>query len=397
MPYKILVVDDEPDLKPLLEQHFRKQIKNHEFTFVFAENGVDALNKISLEKDVDLILTDINMPEMDGLTFLTRLQDFNENMISVVISAYGDMDNIRQAMNKGAYDFLMKPIEFKDLDITLTKAISENKKIKEALHVSSQFIAIQQELEIAKHIQQSMLPQALNPKDVKDRFNIFSKMIPAKKVGGDFYDYFFIDDNRLAFVIGDVADKGVPAAMYMVMSRMIIKSLLLANPDLQTCFAHINNILTQDNPSTMFVTVFCGIINLDSGKVEYVNAGHIPPLVISLNSEIKETETTDGIGLGVLDNFKFVSKEITIKPGDTILLVTDGVAEALSKENKLFSKDKLFESLAQSPNQPLDVVCNNLITDVRTHSRGMIQSDDITVFGLKYDGEAKIQPADQII
>ncbi len=390
MSYKILVVDDEPDLKPLLELHFRKQIKDRELSFLFAENGLVALDKISLEKDVDLILTDINMPEMDGLTFLSKLQDLNENLISVVISAYGDMGNIRQAMNIGAYDFLMKPIEFNDLDITLSKAISENQKIKEALKVSSQFIAIQQELEIAKHIQQSMLPQELNSAEVKNRFDIFSKMIAAKKVGGDFYDYFFIDENRLAFVIGDVADKGVPAALYMVMSRMIIKSYLISNPDLQTGFSHINNILVKDNPSSMFVTVFCGILNLTNGQVEYVNAGHNPPCVITSSFEIKETETTDGIGLGVSENFKFVSKKFTLQQDEVIFLFTDGVTEALNKEGILFSNEKLINSLSQCANLSLDEIGNKVIADVRIHSLGTIQSDDITVFALKYFGNKNI-------
>ncbi|MFA4923990.1 MAG: SpoIIE family protein phosphatase [Ignavibacteriaceae bacterium] len=386
MPYKILVVDDEPDLKPLLEQHFRKQIRDQEFSFLFAENGIVALDKIAAEKDVDLILTDINMPEMDGLTFLSKLQDINGNLISVVISAYGDMDNIRHAMNIGAYDFLMKPIEFKDLDITVSKAITENQKIKEALKVSSQFIAIQQELEIAKQIQQSMLPQALNSSEVKKRFDIFSEMIPAKKVGGDFYDYFFIDENKLAFVIGDVADKGVPAALYMVMSRMIIKSNLISNPDLQTCFLHINNILTRDNPSTMFVTVFCGIINLTTGEVEYVNAGHNPPFIITSSLDIKETETTEGIGLGVNEDFKFVSKKYTLQQDEVIFLFTDGVTEAMNKEGKLFAKEKLVSRLSQCAKLSLAEIGSKVLDEVHIHSRGTIQSDDITILAVKYFG-----------
>lgn len=388
-PYKILVVDDEPDLRPLMEQHFRKQIKAEEFTFVFAENGSDALRKISEEKDIDLILTDINMPVMDGLTFLSELKNVPGNLISVVISAYGDMDNIRNAMNIGAYDFLMKPIEFKDLDITMNKAIGENQKIKEALNIRGQLINIQQELEIAKQIQQSMLPQQLSKLNVKNRFDIFSKMIPAKMVGGDFYDYFFIDEQRLAFIIGDVADKGVPAALYMAMSRMLIKSYLLSNPDLQSCFAHINNMLAEENPSTMFVTVFCGILNLESGEVEYVNAGHMPPLLISVTDGIREIESTNGIGLGVIENYSFASKKFVMQNNETIFLFTDGVTEAINKENILFGKQKLLNSLSQSENNNLENICNDVILNVQEHSHRMIQSDDITILALKfYDTES---------
>jgi len=326
------------------------------------------------------------MPEMDGLTLLSKLQDLEGNLLSVVISAYGDMDNIRHAMNIGAYDFLMKPIEFKDLDITVANAITENLKIKEAVKINRQFVAIQQELEIAKQIQQSMLPQALNSEKVKNRFDIFSKMIPAKKVGGDFYDYFFISENRLAFVIGDVADKGVPAALYMAMSRMIIKSYLIANPDLQSCFAHINNILTKDNPSTMFVTVFCGIINLDNGEVEYVNAGHNPPLIINSSYDVKETKTTDGIGLAVSEDFIFNSKKIILAPNDVLFMFTDGVTEAMNMHGELYAKEKLIESLSNYANHSLSEIGNKVIDNVHLHSRGMVQSDDITLLGLKYFG-----------
>jgi class 3 adenylate cyclase len=130
---KILVVDDEEDLKVLIKQRFRRKIRNHEYDFVFAENGRHALEQLALHSDIDLVLSDINMPEMDGLTLLTKLNEQNSLLKSVMVSAYGDMENIRVAMNRGAFDFITKPIDFKDLEITIENAIAHVETIKKTL------------------------------------------------------------------------------------------------------------------------------------------------------------------------------------------------------------------------------------------------------------------------
>ncbi len=130
---KILVVDDETDLEVLIKQKFRKQIRQNEYEFVFAINGVDALEKLSTEPNMDLVLSDINMPEMDGLTLLTKLHELNPLLKSVIVSAYGDMDNIRTAMNRGAFDFITKPINFEDLTITMEKTLQHVRQLQETL------------------------------------------------------------------------------------------------------------------------------------------------------------------------------------------------------------------------------------------------------------------------
>src|SRR5690606_15570189 len=135
---KILVVDDEPDLQMLVMQRFRHQIREGRYQFEFAENGLVALNRIEATPDFSLVLTDINMPEMDGLTLLENLKEKNrDDMKTVVVSAYGDMDNIRVAMNRGAYDFITKPIDFVDLETTIVKTMSEVGRIRQALEAQS--------------------------------------------------------------------------------------------------------------------------------------------------------------------------------------------------------------------------------------------------------------------
>ncbi len=153
LPSKILVVDDEPDLEPLIRQKFRKQIRQKQLEFVFAHNGVEALAKLHAEPDIDVVLTDISMPEMDGLTFLTKLKELDPVIKAVIISAYGDMENIRTAMNRGAFDFLTKPINFQDLEITTNKTLQHVQQVKAALE--QERLAREAQAELLAHLQQA--------------------------------------------------------------------------------------------------------------------------------------------------------------------------------------------------------------------------------------------------
>lgn len=150
MPHKILVVDDEPDLKLMIGQMFRKRIDERELVFIFAENGAEALKRLEEDEEVAAVLTDLNMPEMDGLTLLATVNVHFPIIIAVVISAYGDMANIRAAMNHGAYDFVTKPFNLQDLELTIEKALHEARAIRESIKVHDHLMTIQQELEIAK-------------------------------------------------------------------------------------------------------------------------------------------------------------------------------------------------------------------------------------------------------
>src|SRR5512135_1635885 len=147
MPPKILVVDDEPDLEVMIRQRFRKQIRDDELRFEFAQNGVQALQRLDEHPDISVILSDINMPEMDGLTLLEKVGEKNNPGIkAVIISAYGDMENIRTAMNRGAFDFLTKPIDFTDLDLTVQKTLRQCEVLRGALRAHDQLIAVQRDL-----------------------------------------------------------------------------------------------------------------------------------------------------------------------------------------------------------------------------------------------------------
>ena len=165
------------------------------------------------------------MPEMDGLTLLLKLKELKKpSLKTVIVSAYGDMENIRTAMNRGAFDFLTKPINFEDLEITINKTLEEIGLQRRAMREHDQLISIRQDLSVARDIQQGILPKVFPPFPGRTDFDIYASMIAAKEVGGDFYDFFMIDNDRLGFVIGDVSGKGIPAAIFMAVSRTLIRA-----------------------------------------------------------------------------------------------------------------------------------------------------------------------------
>ncbi len=379
---RILVVDDEPDLQALIRQKFRNKIKANEYEFHFAENGVEALDKLTADRAIDLILTDINMPVMDGLTLLSRINELNNKFLrSVIVSAYGDMENIRTAMNRGAYDFVTKPIDLKDLEITIEKSLKEIEKTKEALSSHDKLIALKQELEIAKVIQTSILPKTFPE---KKEFEIFAKMIPAKEVGGDLYDFFMLDKYRLAVVLGDVSGKGIAAAMLMAVSKTLIKATAYKGMPADNVLFEVNNLLADDSPPNMFVTVFYGVLDTRNGSFEYSNGGHNAPFLISSDGSITQLDNIGGLLLGAMKDSEYESNIITLKPGDYLVLYTDGVTEAFNKDDEEYEDERLINSLRNAGKENAGKLVEKVIADVQKFSEGVEQSDDITCLALKY-------------
>ncbi len=383
---KILVVDDEPDMESMIRQKFRRHIREKTYDFEFAFNGLEALGKISEFPDIGLVLSDINMPEMDGLTLLSRLKEFNKpGLKTVIVSAYGDMDNIRTAMNRGAFDFITKPVNFEDLEITINKTLDEIFAIRQWLNEHEQLAAIQHDLNISRDIQQAILPKKFPPFPGESSFDIYASMVAANEVGGDFYDFFMIDGHRLGFVIGDVSGKGISAALFMAVSRTLIRATGLKGDSASNCMHYVNNLLCRESVSSMFVTVFYGILNTQTGEAEYVNAGHNPPYLLSA-SGISKVEMTNGLALGVLDDFIYESKKIQLKNGDRLLLYTDGVVEAFNQEETAYGEEKFEDFLNKSLSLQIEAIVKKSFTELNDFADGAAQSDDITLLGITYKG-----------
>lgn len=386
MPEKILVVDDEPDVEILFNQKFRKQIKEGSLELIYARNGFDALLKLEEHPDIDIILTDINMPEMDGLTLLAELNKFTRPIKTIVISAYGDMPNIRSAMNKGASDFITKPIDFGDLEITLNKIITQHKSHREALIVKSRLATIEKELDVARRIQQGMLPS--NTALFKGEFppvELTGMMIPAKEVGGDFYDFFLLDGNRLALIMADVSGKSVPACLFMAVARTVIRTVANKNFSTADILFKANEVLSMDNQSNLFVTVFYGVLNLTTGELAYSNAGHTSPYVLT-KSGVNQLEKNQGMALGIIENtFTYEEKNITLSPGDTLFLYTDGITEAMNTTRKLFGEEELQRGLIPLAQLPPAEILSGVIEEVRAFAGPRDQSDDITLLAVRFN------------
>lgn len=384
MPEKMLVVDDEPDLESLIRQRFRKKIRDGEYDFVFAGNGLEALSRLLEHKDIGIILSDINMPEMDGLTLLAKLNELrNPALRTVIVSAYGDMENIRTAMNHGAYDFVTKPVDFNDLEKTIEKTIREIELVRNAIKEHDKLLAIQYDLDTARAIQTAILPKIFPPFPDKKEFEIFAAMEPAKEVGGDLYDFFLLDNDRVGFVIGDVSGKGVPAAIFMAVSRTLIRATALKGISPEECLTYVNNLLCNESVASMFVTVFYGILNFKTGELQYANGGHNPPYIVTKEGEVKIMELTGGLALGVMDDITYSSTKIQLNRGDSIFSFTDGVTEAMDKKLQLYSEERLEAFLKDNYQlNATDLVKKNF-EHVHEYAGGEQQSDDITVLAIK--------------
>lgn len=388
---QIMVVDDEPDLQMLILQKFRKQIRNDEYEFCFAENGRDALDMLDDKDGVNLVLSDINMPKMDGLTFLNEVQKRdNPTLKTVIVSAYGDMENIRIAMNRGAFDFVTKPIDFNDLNVTVEKAVKEINLIKQSLEEKKRLQSVQQDLDTATRIQEKMLPQEFPPFPDRNEFEIYAEMITAKEVGGDLYDFFFIDEEEryLGFVIGDATGKGVPAALYMVVSRTTIKAIASQMEDPAECLQQVNTMLIPESDMAMFVTAFYGVFDTQTGNIRYCNGGHNLPYIIRKNGSVEQVENTNGLLLGKIEPIEFEAKEIQLKPDEKIVLYTDGVVEANNEQGTMYEAKRFELFLEGKQKYSAHKIVRSSMVEVLKFVGKAEQSDDITLLGIAYNRDS---------
>ncbi len=389
MPARILVVDDEPDFALLIEQRFRKHIRNNEYHFSFASDGLEALKLLNNGTNVDIVLTDINMPRMDGLALLEKINEQFPHLKSVIISAYGDMKNIRTALNRGAFDFITKPIDFDDLSITISKTVREAHAIKEAIKNRDQLVAIGQEMHIARTIQETMLPRNFPPFPQRTDFDIYAEMLPAKDVGGDLYDFFLIDENTLGFCIGDVSGKGVPAALFMAMTKTLMKSIGLLGVPVGEALGKLNKALHLESTASMYVTLFYGTLNLRNGSMSFSNGGHNPFYLLNKSGTLRSIKNNGGIPVSFLPQFKYPSSTLPLNDGDLILMFTDGVTEAMDTDQNEFGEERIEACLKTVEEITPRNVINTVMKAVQNFTKGNALFDDITMLAIQYHPETK--------
>ena len=381
--YKLLFVDDEPDLKPLVLQRFRRDIRKGHYECIFAQNGVEALECIIEHDDLDLVVSDINMPEMDGLTLLTKISKVKPDLKSIIVSAYGDMKNIRKAMNFGAFDFIVKPIDFEDLRLTISRTLEHVEAWREAQSSKVKLVSISKELQIANKMQQSILPSKL-PEG--DNFKFFGYMEPARNIGGDFYDVIPLPDGKIAIAVADVSDKGVPAALFMMASKTILKGSSLSKVEPSTVLNDVNDYLYGDNNSNMFVTLIYGVIDTETGTFDYANGGHNPPVIVHEDGNAEYVEMPKGLALGMFPGFEFKSSRLQLGTGDTLILYTDGITEAQDSVGELYGEDRLLQAINLSVREKKENLMESVVDSVNEFSKGELQTDDMTYLEFNFNG-----------
>jgi sigma-B regulation protein RsbU (phosphoserine phosphatase) len=387
---KILVVDDEPTNLRLMGQVLR----NH-YELAFATSGQRALGLVAADRP-DLILLDIMMPEMDGYEVCRRLKsDAAARDIPVIfVTAMGETSDETRGLEVGAVDYLTKPISPPIVQARVKTHLERKRQQDELQHayriIEAQKIRMQEELNVGREIQMSMVPQTFPPFPDRNEFSIYAALYPALEVGGDFYDYFFVDENRICTCIGDVSGKGVPAALFMAVTRTLIKARAMDGTSTASILTRVNEELSHDNEKCMFVTVFTAILDVTTGRLTYSNAGHNPPILQKATGETMLLEGRHGPVLGASSGLAYKEGAIQLGKGDLLFMYTDGITEATSPEKTLYGETRLLELVGSGKHINVEAMVQHAIESVKSFENGANQFDDITALALQYHCEPGI-------
>ena len=376
---RILMVDDEPDLKPLILSRMRRDIRAGKYEFVFAEDGVEAVNILSNDSEIDVIVTDINMPRMDGLTLLGEISEIKPDTVSVVVSAYADMPKIRTAISRGAFDFVTKPINFQDFRGTISRTLSLLEEWRVAQTAEERLLEVERGLDIAGRIQKSILPVAFpNSRD----YQIHARLEPARDVGGDFYDVMSLGDGKVGMAIADVSPRGIEAALSMMSVRTILKGAAISYENPGDVLTEVNSLMCKEDNANMHAKVLYAVYDPSYGSLTYGSGGSETPLLIHRDSIIERLPTTGGLALGIARTDTFEEKTILLAPGDTVICCTDGAADSEDDAGERFGQDALARPFEERVPYGAVEAVDMVFSGIAEFARGTLQTDDITCLAL---------------
>ena len=313
----------------------------------------------------------------------------------------GDNDGSKGELEVLAVAFQTMSSRIREQHERLETLIAERTRdveiLREALRTRDQLAVLRQELDFARELQLSSLPQVFPPFPDRNEFQVHASMVPAKEVGGDFYDFFLIDHHHLGFVIGDASGKGVPAAMFIAITRSLVKAVapLAATPG--ECLAFVNTMLSRDNPQTLFATCFYGVLDTKTGEVAFCNAGHPPPLILRDGGVVDAIRDVSGVALGVMEDLEYETGSFMLQPGDVVHLYTDGVTEAQDSDDALYDEPRLIAELAAATDKSPEAVIARVLASVEAFVGLAPQFDDITMLTLRFEqasmeGDGLIEP-----
>jgi len=358
-------------------------VENYSYLVSYAGyKFVGLMNKEAndLNKNISIYITSYTALLVFFILYLIIYYSIKGSVIKPLVRVNNSLDKICE----GNLDEKVNEISSKELK-SLSEDINQTvDSLKE--YMGKEAKMIRKELSFAKQIQYSALPSTFPPFPSYKEFELYASMNAAKEVGGDFYDFYLVDDRHLCILIADVSGKGVPAALFMMQSKSIIKSYMESKIPLEQAINQANKKICETNSANMFVTVWCGVIDLDSGILEYVNAGHNQPLIKNGTNEFKFLECKAGFVFGVMDMINYKSQKIQLEKGSLIYLYTDGVTEATNTNLELFGNDRMLNSANDNIYADVSEFCNNMTKCINDFTDGAEQSDDITQLYFKYNG-----------
>ena len=275
--------------------------------------------------------------------------------------------------------------------VTVTTDITELKRAEEELQAAYRIIKNQKdrmedELNVGRDIQMSMVPLTFPPFPNRKEISIYGSLEPAREIGGDFFDFFFIDDDRLCFCIGDVSGKGVPAALFMAVTKTLIKSRATDDPSTASILTHVNDELSRDNPNKMFVTLFIGILNIRSGEFDYTNAGHNAPFLMRTDGPPEAMSDRHGPVVGAVKGMVYRKGTDVMHPGDILHMYTDGVTEEMDTDGQIFSDERLAALISSQTIDSVEAAVDKTISAVKSFRGEKDAEDDVTVLAIQFFG-----------
>lgn len=317
-------------------------------------------------------------------------------LLAVIVAISGSITRPLRALagatkdiGRGDLDFPVPGVRSRDEVGALASSFvymrdSLKRHIRELTEATAARERMESELKIARDIQMGMVPKEVPPFPGRNEVDIRAMLEPAREVGGDLYDFFFIDGARLCFLVGDVSGKGVPAALFMARTITLIKATAREARSPEEILGRVNKELAHNNDSCMFVTVFCGVLDVTSGELRYANAGHNPPLIVRGGKEAEFLKGGEGTVLGVEEDSAYKQETVFLAPGDTLCLYTDGVTEAFDKAGEMLSEERLHDEITARRGESVAELARDTMQMVKTYAGGAPQSDDIAIVVLRY-------------
>lgn len=379
---RVLLVDDaRSSLDVLVEA-----LQGHHLLSV-ALDGESALRSIA-DSPPDLVLLDLMMPRLDGYEVCKRLreQPATRDLPIIFLSALGEAKSKARGFEAGGTDYITKPFEAVEVR-SRVRSLLKGKLYQDGARAN-----LESELRVAREIQRGMVPKDFESLGSGLPIDVHALLESAKEVGGDLYDVFPLGDGRVCIVLGDVSGKGIPAALFMAITATLLRSTARHVRRPEQILSHVNQELSRDNPSSMFVTLFCAVLDTRTGLLSCASGGHTAPVLVRPGEPPQLLADRPGTLIGIQPNLAFEPREVQLQPGDSLVLYTDGVTEAFDPDHQCFGEERLLAALREVAPSSRELV-ERVLAAVRTFARGAPQSDDIALLAIRWRPEAELKLA----